>query len=235
MASMAYSTWKRRPSGENVLTPLSYSLLHTHTHTHNHPMFPLMIDISCSRGLVKLPKSTSPKTNAVTRKSDKREGKKKKRRRSISLQMNTLLKTWWAAPRCTPDVSNLFARNARRLCRISGRNWGETENALQNTFLSSALMSPSQSPRSTSQMRWQECRSGPIQFGAATGQCRAGQGSLDYLSVMVHCNVCVIGWNHHFLIFIRNILIRYECFWVVGLMVHFVYVWWMNSSLSIHP
>ncbi len=24
---MAYSTWKRRPSGENVLTPLSYSLL----------------------------------------------------------------------------------------------------------------------------------------------------------------------------------------------------------------
>lgn len=28
MASMAYSTWKRRPSGEKVLTPLSYSLLH---------------------------------------------------------------------------------------------------------------------------------------------------------------------------------------------------------------
>jgi hypothetical protein len=25
MASMAYSTWKRRPSGENVLTPRSYS------------------------------------------------------------------------------------------------------------------------------------------------------------------------------------------------------------------
>ena len=25
MASMAYSTWKRRPSGEKVLTPLSYS------------------------------------------------------------------------------------------------------------------------------------------------------------------------------------------------------------------
>jgi hypothetical protein len=106
---------------------------------------------------------------------------------------------------------------------------------LQNTFLSSALMSPSQSPRSTSQMRWQECRSGPIQLGAATGQGRAGQGSLDYLLVMVHCNACVIGWNNHFLIFIRNILIRYECFWVVGLMVHFVYVWWMNSSLSIHP
>lgn len=28
MASMAYSTWKRRPSGEKVLTPRSYSLLH---------------------------------------------------------------------------------------------------------------------------------------------------------------------------------------------------------------
>jgi hypothetical protein len=27
MASMAYSTWKRRPSGEKVLTPRSYSLL----------------------------------------------------------------------------------------------------------------------------------------------------------------------------------------------------------------
>lgn len=25
MASMAYSTWKRRPSGEKVFTPLSYS------------------------------------------------------------------------------------------------------------------------------------------------------------------------------------------------------------------
>jgi hypothetical protein len=92
----------------------------------------------------------------VTRKSDKREGKKKKRRRSRSLQMNTLLKTWWAAPRCTPDISNLFARNARRLCRISGRDWRERENALQNTSLSSALMSRSPSPRSTSQMRWQE-------------------------------------------------------------------------------
>ena len=27
IASIAYSTWKRRPSGENVFTPLSYSLL----------------------------------------------------------------------------------------------------------------------------------------------------------------------------------------------------------------
>ena len=26
MASMAYSTWKRRPSGEKVFTPRSYSL-----------------------------------------------------------------------------------------------------------------------------------------------------------------------------------------------------------------
>jgi hypothetical protein len=69
------------------------------------------------------------------------------------LQMNTLLKTWWAAPRCTPDLSNLLARNARRMCRISGRDWGERESALQNTSLSSALMSPSPSPRSTSQMR----------------------------------------------------------------------------------
>lgn len=27
MASMAYSTWKRRPSGEKVFTPRSYSVL----------------------------------------------------------------------------------------------------------------------------------------------------------------------------------------------------------------
>ena len=27
IASMAYSTWNRRPSGENVFTPRSYSLL----------------------------------------------------------------------------------------------------------------------------------------------------------------------------------------------------------------
>jgi hypothetical protein len=29
MASMAYSTWKSRPSGEKVFTPRSYSVLHT--------------------------------------------------------------------------------------------------------------------------------------------------------------------------------------------------------------
>ncbi len=148
MASMAYSTWKRRPSGENVLTPLSYSLLHTDT--HNHPMFPPMTHISCSRGLVKLPTSMSPKP---TQWQENGTREKKKRRRLRSLQMNTLLKTWWAAPRCTPDLSNLLARNARRMCRISGRDWGERESALQNTSLSSALMSPSPSPRSTSQMR----------------------------------------------------------------------------------
>jgi hypothetical protein len=99
------------------------------------------------------------------------------------LQMNTLLKTWWAAPRCTRDRSNLFARNARRLCRISQRDWGETENALQNTSLSSALMSPSPSPRSTSQMRWQEwsevtrmsVRSHPVGGSYGAGQGRAGQ------------------------------------------------------------
>jgi hypothetical protein len=158
------------------------------------------------------------------------------------LQMNTLLKTWWAAPRCTPDVSNLFARNARRLCRISGRDWGERENALQNTFLSSALMFPSQSPRSTSQMRWQEwhevtrmsVRSHPV-----GGSYRAGQGSLDCLSVMVHCKP-MCDWMKSSLSnihpqYIWSRLIRYECFWVMGVMVHSVYVWWMNSSLSIHP
>jgi hypothetical protein len=185
MASMAYSTWKRRPSGENVLTPLSYSLLHTHTHTQSSHVSTHDPRLLLQRSS-KTPYIHESKPNAVTRKGDKREGKKKKRRRSRSLQMNTLLKTWWAAPRCTPDLSNLFARNARRLCRISGRDWGERQNALQNTSLSSALMSPSPSPRSTSQMRWQEwpevtrmsVRSHPVGGRYWAGQGRAGQSRL---------------------------------------------------------
>jgi hypothetical protein len=164
----------------------THSCIHTHTHTQASHVSTHDPHLLLQRSS-KTPYIHESKTNAVTRKRDKRERKMKERRRSRSLQMNTLLKTWWAAPSCTLDLSNLFATNARRWCRNSGRDWGESEYVLHNTFLSSALMSPSPSPRSTSQMRRQEwtevprmsVRSHPVGGSYRAGQGRAGQSRLS--------------------------------------------------------
>jgi hypothetical protein len=75
--------WRESIDTSVILTPA-----HTQSsHVSNHDPHLLLQRSS------KTPYIHESKTDAVTRKRDKREGKKKKRRRSRSLQMNTLLKT----------------------------------------------------------------------------------------------------------------------------------------------
>ncbi len=133
IASMAYSTWKRRPSGENVLTPLSYSLLrnqknatpihslhttpHTFPSTDQHPPKHLSLSHTSIRDFETL--TTFNNDNKKGLKETTQEGKEKGQNKTPPSPPpakkggkeqkelpKTLLKTWWARSVSETDRTN---------------------------------------------------------------------------------------------------------------------------------
>ena len=122
MASMAYSTWNKRPSGEKVFTPRSYSLLTT-AHCQCHPVSrpaPPGCKICSSPCLRAGPVNgmlVRSRSNSTHRSRGKRHASPATRVCAAALQCRPPPSCCGAEPRSRPPRSH---RRRRRALRIRG-------------------------------------------------------------------------------------------------------------------